>query len=297
MNAPIKANISTFSKSTFQHYYTAFILPIQHRMKILHVSDPITIEYIFPLTDNIPIYSQLQTLFLENIEPKYLEDLLHHLAVLPNLFSLTLHANPDTNTINIYRRLFQLPVLKYCELSFDENTLLQTLPTSTDISSPIEHLIMKGNYSLNEIDVLLSYVPQLRRLSITNEYTLILVFILLNNLTQLSFTLVQLQSDEIDQFIRKHSHQIKVLHFSSTAMCNHHIETLKNSILSYLPYMKIFQFHNPAEILCDYTFEIYTSLFNFRSYLWFNVKQWFFTYEPVSDEYLHTTFCSFGPHR
>jgi hypothetical protein len=296
MNTPIKANISTLSKSTFQHYYTDFIRPIQHRMKILHVSDPITIEYIFPLADNISIYSQLQTLFLENIESHYLEDLLHRLAVLPNLSSLTLHANPRANKVNIYKRLFQLPVLKYCELSF-QSISFQALPISTSMSSPIEHLIIKDNCHLNEIDVLLSYVPQLRRLSIINEHALILVLILLNDLTQLSFTLMQLQSDEIDQFIKKRSHQIKVLHFSSTPVHNHDIETLKNSIIPYLPHVKIFQFHYPAEILCDYTFEMYASLHGFLSHLLCNVKQWFFTHKPMSDECLHTTFCSFEHHR
>ncbi len=57
LNVPIKINYSTLSKSIFQNYYTDFIIPIKHRIKALYVSDPITIEYIFPITENIIIYS------------------------------------------------------------------------------------------------------------------------------------------------------------------------------------------------------------------------------------------------
>jgi hypothetical protein len=79
-------------------------------MKVLHLSDPLIVEYIFPITEDISIYSQLQTLYLENIESQYLEDLLHRLAVLPNLSALTIHVGSGINQINIYNRLFQLPV-------------------------------------------------------------------------------------------------------------------------------------------------------------------------------------------
>jgi len=132
LNVRIKINYSIFSKSTFQNYYTDFIRPIKHRIKTLHVSDPITIEYIFPITENIIIYSQLQTLFLNNIESEYLENLLNHLVVLPNLSSLTIHVGHGTNKINIYTLIFQLPVLKYCKLSFEDHTPLGPLPISTN---------------------------------------------------------------------------------------------------------------------------------------------------------------------
>jgi len=169
LNVPIKINYSTLSKSIFQNYYTDFIIPIQHRIKTLHISDPITIEYIFPITENIIIYSQLQTLFLDNIESEYLENLLSRLTVLSNLSSLTIHVGRGTNKINIYNLIFQLPVLKYCKLSFEDHTPLGSLPISTNISSPIEHLLIEDNYDINEVDALLSYVPQLRRLSIQKK--------------------------------------------------------------------------------------------------------------------------------
>jgi hypothetical protein len=166
-----------------------------------------------PIAEYMSIYSQLQTLVLENIETQYLEDFLYCLSVLPNLSSLTMHVGAGVNKNNIYDRLFRLPTLKYCELSFEEILSLLSLPTCTNPTSLIEHLVINDNYYLNEIDSLISYLPHLRRLSITSEYGYMLVSILLNDLTQLVFTLIRLESDDIDRFIKKRSHEIKILHF------------------------------------------------------------------------------------
>jgi hypothetical protein len=302
LNVRIKINYSIFSKSTFQNYYTDFIRPIKHRIKTLHVSDPITIEYIFPITENIIIYSQLQTLFLDNIESEYLENLLNRLTVLSNLSSLTIHVGRGTNKINIYNLIFQLPVLKYCELSFEDNTPLGPLPISTNISSPIEHLLIKDNYDLNEVDALLSYVPQLHRLSITTRYESfkfkpILILILLKNLAKISFTMNRLPLNDIEQFIKKHYHQIKLLHLSTNyTEINYGIDISERLILPYLPQLKTFQFQDASKIFCNYTNEIYQCLLKHCGFQGWDIRQRFFTHEPMSEEYLHKIFCSFKPH-
>jgi hypothetical protein len=302
LNVRIKINYSIFSKSTFQNYYTDFIRPIKHRIKTLHVSDPITIEYIFPITENIIIYSQLQTLFLDNIESEYLENLLNRLTVLSNLSSLTIHVGRGTNKINIYNLIFQLPVLKYCELSFEDNTPLGPLPISTNISSPIEHLLIKDNYDLNEVDALLSYVPQLHRLSITTRYESfkfkpILILILLKNLAKISFTMNRLPLNDIEQFIKKHCHQIKLLHLSTNyTEINYDVDISERLILPYLPQLKTFQFQDASKIFCNYTNEIYQCLLKHCGFQGWDIRQRFFTHEPMSEEYLHKIFCSFKPH-
>lgn len=305
VNIPIKTNnISSSTKSTFHNYYTDFIVPMQHRMKKLHVSDPFTIEYMFPITGDISIYSQLQTLSLENIEPKYLVNLLNRLITLPNLSSLTVHADSNTDKISIYNQIFQLPMLKYCELSFEEVSSLASLPISTNPSSPIEELIIQDHYSLNEVDAILSYLPQLRRLSIITRYGIsnlqrpIIIFILLNNLTQICFTLDRLQSDDMEKFVKNHIHEIKLLHFlTNSAQATLDIETLTKSILSYLPRSKIVQLPDFTGIVCQHTLELYQSLFSCCNPGTLNLRQWSFTSKPISDEYLHETLCSFEPFR
>jgi hypothetical protein len=301
INAPIKTSISTFSKSEFQHYYTDLIRPIQHRIKVLHLSDPLIVEYIFPIKEDISIYSQLQTLYLENIESRYLEDLLHRLAILPNLSSLTIDVDSGVNEINIYNQLFQLPVLKYCELSFVRNNSLETLPISANTSSPIEYLIINNHYDLHTVDALLSYLPQLRRLSITGKDAQTLVFILFNNSRQLSFTLANVHSNnDLEQFMKKYTYQIKLVHsctLYNTYDDNDNIEIWGKSTLSYLPSVKIVRLNDERDILCDHFFEMYTPLV--PQYPWgpCSIQQWFFTHESMSEEKLHQILCSFASHR
>jgi hypothetical protein len=270
---------------------------MQHRMRILHVLDPFTIEYIFPLAEDISIYSQLETLYLENIESQYLVILLQHLAVLPCLSSLIMKIDYGANKINIYNRLFQLPVLKYCELYFQEISPLLSRSICPNSSSCIEFLIVDDHYDLNEIDALLSCLPKLRCLSITREDVPILVSIFFNDLTQLSFSLNSLQSDDIDNFMKKYFHQIKLLHFCKTFYEHSHIsETWNKPILSYLPHVKFIDLRGAKEILCAYTLKLYAFLAHsyFRSQ---RMEQSFFTHEPISEEHLHQLFCSLAPYR
>jgi hypothetical protein len=95
------------------------------------------------------------------------------------------------------------------------------------------------------------------------------------------------------QFIQKHIEEIKYLNISTTDRYISKIEQLKNRILSSLPYWKQFQFRNPNEISCGYTFDVYNSVFSQFSIPKSNIYQWFFTSESMSDEDLHRIFCSF----
>jgi hypothetical protein len=268
-------------------------------MKVLHLSDPLIVEYIFSTTEDISIYSQLQTLYLENIESQYLEDLLHRLAVLPSLSSLTLRVGSGVNQIKIHNRLFQLPVLKYCELSFERSNSLEALLISTNTSSPIEYLIINNHYDLRAIDVLLSYLPQLRRLSIIGENARLIVSILFHNLKQCSFTLANVDSnDDLEPFMKKYTHQIKLVHSCKmySRYCDN-VEIWKQSILSYLPPVKIVRFNDAEEILCDHAFEMYTPFFRYHHWFLHIIQQWFFTHEPMSEENLHQILCSFASHK
>ena len=70
------------------------------------------------------------------------------------------------NQANIYYQIFHLPVLRYCRVSFGEDYIPGLLPFATNKYSPIEHLVINGNVHFNLLRRILSYVPQLRRLSI-----------------------------------------------------------------------------------------------------------------------------------
>ena len=297
INAPIKSSISTFSKSVFQNYYTDFLRPIQHRTKTLHLSDPFIVEHMFPITEDIAIYSQLRILHLENTEPQYLQGLLHRLADLPNLSLLTMHIGSEANVINIFNGLFQLPVLKYCELLFQRNSSLKALPISTNTSSPIEQLIINGCHGFDVIETFLSYAPQLRRLSMTGENGVILLLILFNNSKQYSFTLADVNSNGLEQFVKKYSSEIKLVHFCTMYKMNNNTNMENLLFPSSLPPVKMVLFKDNEEMLSDHSYEIYLPLLSRRLWHLSNIQQWFFTHEPMSEEHLHQILDSFAVHR
>lgn len=298
LNIRIKLNTSSYSKVIFQKYYKDFILPNQHRTKTIHLSDPFIIEYLFPIKENLCIYSQLQSLFLKNIESKYLEDFLQRLMILPKLSSLTLHVSYDANKLNIFNGIFQLPNLKFCELSFEGTVVLQSLPTLTNPISPLERFIINGNCFLNEVEGILANLLHLRRLSIASAYGRTLILVLFNNSKQIIMTLADFESQKFESFIQKYSNEIQLIHFTTTTDQNKSdIEQLQYSISPYLPYLQTTLWKRSNDIICNYTNDIYKSFFPDHESLSNNIQRWYFTSQSMSEEDLHKRFCSFQSHR
>ncbi len=311
---PIKINISSLSKSTFQSYYTHFIMPNKHRIKSLHLSNPFTIDFFFSSTEDILKCSRLETLILHNIEPKCLENLLLRLISSPNLSSLVVCFGYDSNKNTLYNLILQLPVLKYCKIFLndiefgmvfrDARKSILPLPFSTNKFSPIEHLVINDSCGFNEIIPILSYVPQLRRLSINylsevyNQKTEISP-IVLNNLTHLSLTMGSLRFDQFEQFIKNLFNALQVLHITTkyhTAYLD--ADRWEQLILSHMPHLKIFDFHHTDEMLFVDKYEgIYQSLLKkFTSSFW-SERQWFFVHGRNCRAYSHGIFYSIQPYR
>ncbi|CAM4764117.1 unnamed protein product [Rotaria magnacalcarata] len=188
----INMNLSSMSESTFQRCNTYTIMPNKHRIKSLHLSDPFAADLIFLPPRSIPKFSRLKTLILDDIKSKYLDHLLHFLTLLPCLSSLILSlADCFRNKMILYPRIFLLPVLKYCKLSYQAGHRSMLLPLTTNQCSTVEHLIIDCYFESTEIAVLLFYTPRLRHLSCRKlayiTYKEMEMPIISNNLTQASF--------------------------------------------------------------------------------------------------------------
>ncbi|CAF1238863.1 unnamed protein product [Rotaria sordida] len=70
------------------------------------------------------------------------------------------------NQNDIYYKIFRLPTLKYCQLLIETLRYLRPLSIAKNEFSFIEHLVINNKISINQLNSLLSFVPQLRRLSI-----------------------------------------------------------------------------------------------------------------------------------
>lgn len=171
-NIPIHIDLSHLSKSACKRYKRDFLDHHIDRISSLRISNPCMHDLIFPSLEAMFPFDRLNNLILQNIEYISLTTLLDRLIRLSRLSSLTI-ATIDhvTYKATIYRQIFRLPQLKYCKISWSGWRDSGSLVECKDEFSTIEHLIIATSISVYELNALLSYVPQLRRLSIHLERT------------------------------------------------------------------------------------------------------------------------------
>ncbi|CAF2700917.1 unnamed protein product [Rotaria sp. Silwood2] len=301
---PIHINLSLMSKSTFQYYYKLILLSDKHRIKSLRLSIPFAFDSILS-SSNIQLkFVQLETLILDNIDSKSLENLLNHLTSLSSLSSLSIICMDKIDHLNhLYLQLFRLPVLKYCKLSFSKNYQLESIPMATNQYSSIEYLIIECNVQINVLYHFLSYVPQLRRLSCQSlvGYDNIStdINISLKNVIHVSLGLYHISFDQLEFLIKQFCYKIQVLHISGDASQEHlDAQRWKQLILNHLPYLRIFDIQFVYSIVFINDQQTYDHLFNqFSSQFWFE-RQWFFDYRRASIYGNRTgVFYSINPYR
>ncbi|CAF3771071.1 unnamed protein product [Rotaria sp. Silwood1] len=301
---PLKINISTISKSTFQYYYTNIIIPNQHRIKLLRLLNPLIIKIIFFSPDIISHFTQLETLIFGNIQSKYLENLLCYLDTLPRLFSLTIiHNDIVENFNNLCRQIFCLPMLKYCKLSLEGSLTFEPLLISTNKGSSIEHLVITNTFHLDQLNALLSYVPHLRRFSLhdlhrsRNQETQT-CSIKLNNLTHMDLK-TTITFDELElTMIKNFFHQVQVLYISTNSDIAYlDANRWKRLILSYIPQLRIFDFQH-RNMIENSNNNNYDNMINrFYSSFWYEHK-WFFVHHFYKKQNVNEIiFYSINPYR
>jgi hypothetical protein len=295
------------SKSTFQRYYRHIIIRNKHRINSLHLSNIFTADLLFSPPLIIKKFICLETLILDNIESTYFEDiLLYHLASVFTLRSLVVVLTDQISSKNtFYRSIFRLPVLKYCKLSFEARPQSTSIRIATYESSPIEHLIIYNDANLDELGPVLSYVPQLRRLSWhklsgLGDKQAGVERIPLKHLTHVSLELQHTNFDQFEPMIINLFYQLEVLHIS-TSFDREYLNSNRweRLISSYMPHLRIFDIEHRDNLLVDNNPQLTcTSLNNlFISSFWCE-HQWFFTHQCFWQENRNQViFYSTNPYR
>ena len=193
-----------------------------HRINSFRLSNPCIYDHVRLSLESMLQFDRMENLILDNIEYIQLARLLKRLCSLSRLLALTITVEDDvTDEKIIYQQIFRLPALKYCKLSFLTSMRRRSLPMCNERPSPIEYLIIKNPVYVHELNTLLSYVPQLRRLSLHLEQdprrkkteTRPSVC---NHLRDLSLRLDKVKFDVFEQMIQEFFWMIEVLHLTRT---------------------------------------------------------------------------------
>jgi hypothetical protein len=198
----------------------------------------------------------------------------------------------------IHQLIFRLPVLKFAKLFFGDfaEILPLTLATSNEQRShTLEHLVIDSHQSIASLYTLLSYMPQLRRLSadwiVLSQAlpTKQLIFPL--NLTHLSLSHWFLSFDEFESLISIIGSQLELLYISIDDDINclnaHRWQQL---ISRYMPRLLKFNFHYGGPMFQDLNKNTACQelLDQFSSSFWVE-RKWFFAHkhrQASNKEYL-----------
>ncbi|CAF3826583.1 unnamed protein product, partial [Rotaria sp. Silwood1] len=210
------------SKLDFKKRSTNIIARYIHRIISLHISEAFFIEYFFTSFPINSSFIHLESLTLDDLDVNNAISILTSLALLPQLFSLTIIFDNCLNEErNICQLIFRLPVLKFAKLLFeDSGDGIPSFPVATSVhqqSSTLEHLVIDNLCSQAMIYTFLSYTPRLRRLS-TNWLSLNVrlptQLIIPINLTHLSLSHCRLSFDDFESFIATIGSQLELLRIS-----------------------------------------------------------------------------------
>ncbi|CAF1427167.1 unnamed protein product [Adineta steineri] len=302
---PIKINMSSMSKSTFQRYYTDIIMPNRYRIGSLRLSDPFTLDLIFKPPRIILKFLRLETLILNNIKSKYLGNIFKYLSLLPRLFSLVIApADNVPNKTTFYRSIFSLPVLKYCKLSYEERVGSGPLLSAVNECSTIEHLVINSSFAYHQLDALFTYIPQLRRFccySLTgNGIKNIELFNVPATLTHVTLKMESLNFNQFETLIRNRFDQLQLLRITASNDRTYlDAKRWEKLILDSMPYLHVFDFEHTDVASCNHI--VYTQcdrLFDqFNSSFW-SQRGWFFAHQHSHAEmFPRTIFYSTRPYR
>ena len=311
-NLPMQINLPSISKPLFRRYVTQMIQPNTDRIQSLRISNHFSIDmylYFIPMMNS---FSRLEALTITDIELEHIQAIIDSLLSLPLLSSLTIKSIGLTRiSPEIYRKIFCLPALKYCQMCINIKRNLGFLSFATTSFSPIEHLVIDNDVSLNQIGTLLSYVPQLRRLSLSRlmSYGMNRISASKNTLDQLinvSVGVYGISLNDFEALVRNYFRQVQILHFTTTAtwFYSRDMEHLNASqwqqlILTDMPNLRVFDFQHKYRARTDpINDQAYQTKINEFSSLFWMQRQWFFAFQcHKAKHHNNALFYSTNPYR
>jgi hypothetical protein len=245
-------------------------------------------------------FNHLESIILTQLNLHVLMSVLINLSSLPRLFCLNIEIFMDNvkhfNLTDIYRIIFTLPMLKCYEISVNYTSTSFSLPIATNKQfSPIEYLILDHYCTFEELYIITSYTPQLRRLYFmhTDKIDLnidIFVQVPLSNLTFISICEYSQKFDEFEIFISKIQWKLKYLYITTQSVDVDYFNANRweELILKYLTHLKVFHLQYEEFICEENESPIYLGEPNqFTSSFWIKQK-WVFEAEIDYDQIIYS---------
>jgi hypothetical protein len=268
-----------------------------HQINTLQLTNLCSVNIASSLLPIMSNFTRLKVLTINHIESEYIEILLNSLLCLPDLSSLTIKSVDDVeNPNNLYRQIFRLPSLKYCQVLFEKNWIPVPLPFATNEFSSIEHFVINNHFSYNQFDSFLSYIPQIRRLSFRSvegfyDTRIRLIPVALKSLTHLSIRLYSIVFNQFESLIKDFFQQVQVLsvsvYYKGSASDTEflHADRWERLIESHMPHLHILDFQHHCITLDISMVLTYLNLVDkFTSAFWIE-RQWYFAHQYCREDH------------
>ena len=244
-------------------------------------------------------YSQVQTLILENIQYKHIQDILISVEFsLPKLSTLIVHILDEISfPDSIYDDIYSISTLNYCKLTFKSKYNFGSLYISVEQHlSSIKSFILNTSIRLNDLDLLLFYLLNLHYLSIdylngsSLQQTTKSNPIQLISLIKLNLTVRFIKFDQFKQLIIDYFPSIEILYLSSNSdrtylnaqrweqLITNHMKSLKRFDLQFIGFQRTIDYINNHHMI-----ERFLSKFSIE-------RQYFFNNQYEQDGYFHQDF-------
>ncbi|CAF4980687.1 unnamed protein product [Rotaria sp. Silwood1] len=294
-----KIKIRPTLKERFIKNYKEIILFHKNQILSIHFSSVVYHQMISLLNIDCS-FNRLESLVFDSIQPFILTPLLSKLIHLPRFFSLTIDTQKTLhNLIHVYRLIFDLPKLQYLRLfamETNDTSITVSLPININNQfSTIKHLVIDHPCAFNELFSIISYTPQITRLSFIHKAystfkTDIISPIILSNLTHLSIYGDHLQFDKVQMFITKIDAKLKVLSVKSLAKDITYLNAncWKELIMNNFPQLE--EFHLTFLIFLEsiHRTSLYINKLNtFNSLFWIE-RQWLLQAEISLDTIIYS---------
>ncbi|CAF4091863.1 unnamed protein product, partial [Adineta steineri] len=256
-----------------------------HQIISLNLSSELYIDKILSSFNINSSLHRLQSIYLQNIHANTLSILLNNCIHLPRLISLDIMScHQSIDLCQIYSLIFNLPVLKYLKIishGFKSSAALPFAMENQQLSM-IEHLFIEHGVTFSELAAILSYTPNVYRLEFTHDdeddQTIEMISSMdLSKLTHISMSIVFLEFDEYEIFLRKLPCTLKTFNLY---VCGGDLQYLdfdmwEELILQNFPQLEKFYFHYNVAAHDEDDFIFYDCVCDqFISSFWIE-RQWF----------------------